>query len=373
MERKLREIFLDQVEAALSEDPCNESQFSLFKITSPTLKRSSLDTHHDKLFKKLRSEIHPDKHRNCNRANRLFQSLTDFYETSLEEFQSGPARKRAKTTSNYPLFFSSSKKWTYVELNRPSYRKIPTDSPIGTLVANQCMNARGSIAHGKKIQLTYCIDEKNDKRSAKEVFEAYGGYKVLSTPDEIKEELMTRGPVVSTSFLLSKAFLSSVEDRKKYFDGSLTSKVHDVLIVGWKHVATGEVWQIHPLVKKGKYVGEECFNIAFGQYGIDSVCIAPKNTFENESWENGPYFEKDIPQDLETWYSWRGMNFSIDSKQLEELTEAVGGDLIAAASLKKKFTLQDSRKKAHSRSCFLTKVIHEKNKSKCWRISATFV
>ena len=69
MESKLREIFLDQVEAALSEDPCDESLFNLFKIISPSMKRSSLDTDHEQHFKKLRAEIHPDKHRNSNRAN----------------------------------------------------------------------------------------------------------------------------------------------------------------------------------------------------------------------------------------------------------------------------------------------------------------
>ncbi|GFH47581.1 predicted protein [Chaetoceros tenuissimus] len=331
--------------------------------------RSSLDTDHEKHFKKLRAEIHPDKHRNCKRANQLFQSLTDFYEESLGENKSTPVRKRTKT-SYFPLNFSSNEKWPYVNARQMTY--IPKEKSIGSLVAYQCINSRGSIVHGKKTRYSYSPKDKNDQRSAKKVFEAIGGYKLLSTPDEIKAELMARGPIVSTSFQLSNAFLSSVEDRNRFFNSNLKSKVHDVLITGWKHTSMGEVWQICPLVYETLEVEEECFNIGFGQYDIDRVCVAPKNTFEGWSWESGPYFQKSMSNERDEWYSWQIMNFSIDSKQLEELSEAVGGDLIDAATSKKKFTLQDSRKKAHSRSCILKNVKHEKDKSHCWRISVDF-
>ncbi|GFH47580.1 predicted protein [Chaetoceros tenuissimus] len=369
MERKLREIFLDQVEAVLSEDPCDESLFSLFKITSPSMKRCSLDTDHEQHFKKLRAEIHPDKHRNCSRAKRLFQSLTEFYDKSLDENKSAPVRKKMKT--NFPLNFSSSEKWTYINIRQMAF--IPKERSIGSFVAYQCINARGSIVHGKKTHHHYNPKDKKDQKSAKQVFEAYGGFNILTTTDEIKDELMTRGPVVSTSFQLSDTFLSSVEDRKRYFDSNLKNKVHDVLITGWKHTSMGEVWQICPLVYETLDVGEECFNIGFGQYDIDRMCIAPKRTFERWNWEYGPYFKGFIDHERDVWYSWQSMDFSIDSKQLEELSETVGGDLIAAATSKKKFTLQDSKKKAHSRSCFLTKVKHEKDKSHCWRVSVKFV
>lgn len=373
MESKLSKIFLDQVDAALSEDPCDESLFSLFKIISPNMKRSSLDTDHEKHFKKLRAEIYPDKHQNSCRAKRLFQCLSEFYEKSLDESKSGPARKRMKT-SHFPLNFSCIEKWTYMNIFQTEH--LCTETSVNAQVAFQCINARGSIVHGKKVKPDFYYFDKDrfNKGSTKQVFEVFGlGYKGLSTSDEIKEELMTKGPVVSTSFQLSKAFLTSIEDRKYFFDANLENKVHDVLITGWKHTPMGEVWKICPLVDKWIYARDQCFNVAFGQYDIDRMCVAPKSTFEEWSWEHGPYFQKIMSNERDDWYSWSTLRFSVNSKQLEELSEAVGGDLIAAATSKKKFTLQNSKKKAHSRSCYLTKVKHDKDNSKCWRVSVEFV
>lgn len=147
------------------------------------------------------------------------------------------------------------------------------------------------------------------------------------------------------------------------------------MITGWKHTSMGEVWQVYPLVtSEYNHVGEECFHIAFGQYGIDRLCIVPTNTFENYHWQKGPYFKCDIWFDRDTWYSWKSMDFSINSKQLEELTEIMGGNIVASANNKKRFTLQDSMKKAHSRSCYIREVTLQKgNVAKPWRISVVFI
>ncbi|GFH51610.1 predicted protein [Chaetoceros tenuissimus] len=80
---------------------------------------------------------------------------------------------------------------------------------------HQCK--RRSIAHGKKIDIFYSAKGQDNRISAKEVFDGYGGFKVLTTPDEIKADLVVQGPVVSSSFHLCGAFLSSVEDRKRFF------------------------------------------------------------------------------------------------------------------------------------------------------------
>ena len=58
--------------------------------------------------------------------------------------------------------------------------------------------------------------------------------------------------------------------------------------------------------------------------------VAPKSIFEDWSWEPGPHFGKIISSERDDWYSWEVMTLSNDSKQLEELSEVVGGDLIAA-------------------------------------------
>jgi hypothetical protein len=53
-------------------------------------------------------------------------------------------------------------------------------------------------------------------KSVKDVFDAEVGTKVLSNIADIKEELMKRGPVVSTSFRLSRAFLNACEHSSSF-------------------------------------------------------------------------------------------------------------------------------------------------------------
>ncbi|GFH47579.1 predicted protein [Chaetoceros tenuissimus] len=374
-ESKFADLLLDQVEAVLTQDPCEDSLYNLLKIASPNIERSTISRDHQKHFKKLKFQVHPDRHTgNSERANKIFQSMADFYEEALGSTNRNHTRKE-KREKRYPTNFESSEKWTYIHIRR--MKCISKEKSVGSQVAIQCINARGSIVHGKTIDVGQSITKPNkslDHRSAKEVFDMYGGSKALSSQDEIKTELMTRGPVVSTSFELSAAFLSSVEGRDHFFHLGLKEKVHDVLITGWKHTSMGEVWQICPLIKaEYNHVGEECFNIGFGQYNIDRTCVVPTNTFEDYNWQKGPYFKADIWLDRDTWYSWKYMDFSINSKQLEELTEVMGGNIIASAK-NKRFTLQDSRKKAHSRSCYLQEVTLQKNNTaKPWRISVVFI
>ena len=65
------------------------------------------------------------------------------------------------------------------------------------------------IQSGELIAFLLCLTEVFDRW--------YGGFKVHQLQMK-KAELVARGQVVSSSFQLCRAFLSSVEDRKHFFD-----------------------------------------------------------------------------------------------------------------------------------------------------------
>ena len=95
----------------------------------------------------------------------------------------------------------------------------------------------------------------------------------------IKDELIKNGPVVSTSFCPSPAFIR---------DNSIQQR--DILIVGWKQLPSGEAWIVQPLCKEGSRVSKVVC-VAIGQYGIDDRCLAPRNSFDNKPWQSGPYYD----------------------------------------------------------------------------------
>lgn len=107
-----------------------------------------------------------------------------------------------------------------------------------------------------------------------------GGAKVLDTVDEIKEELTKQGPVVSTSFVPSKEFVSASEHAGSFLKKRV-GKPHELLLIGWKFTATGEVWLAKPLR------GESTIQIASGQFAVDDVVMAPESSFDDEYWQEG--------------------------------------------------------------------------------------
>ena len=78
------------------------------------------------------------------------------------------------------------------------------------MIAFKCINYRGAIAHGKKTELSYqydCVVAWEKSTNARDVFYNYGGgSKELKSIEEIKDEIMQNGPVVSSSFHSPRRF-----------------------------------------------------------------------------------------------------------------------------------------------------------------------
>lgn len=268
---------------------------------------------------------------------------------------------------NFPKNFKVTDKWSFLTPKQ----KVCEVVDIRAQVAFQCVNKRGAIAHGRDTELNFDVltMESNPFKTVAEVFEDLGGTKHIEGIPAIKEEIVKRGPVVSTSFYLTEDFMSTTENANR-FDPGLVGQKYPVLIVGWEHTAFGEVWIIQPLVK-GRYV--EIQKIAFRQFGIDETCIAPMNDFENTPWQSGPYFDVDMSETpFPEWCtSWNGVETNITSEDLEKLGDMLGDDFINAARKRTKFVIRDKNKVARSRACCLTKVQKEKG-PKPWRVEVSY-
>ena len=218
------------------------------------------------------------------------------------------------------------------------------------------------------------------------------GCKVIKGVWEIKEEIMMRGPVVSCDFVLKEEFVragavmageerdsgnsnSAARETEKWMGmmKQFVGKKHPVLIIGWKLTQFGEVWlvQLQHFCKKGN---NGRMQVAFGQFGIDTECIAPSNSLENIAWQDGPYLDLDLERTPE-WKKVKGlMRVSITNDELQVLGEILGdGGLgfVAAEKQKIRFTLRDKNMKSHSRSCCLRDIMWGKEKMK-WRLTVDF-
>jgi hypothetical protein len=248
-------------------------------------------------------------------------------------------------------------KWPHIEYHLSHTKPGMTKAGMSRAVACQCINARGAIAHGRKIECSPYAEDLGAikcKTTVENAFNAVGGAKKIHGVDEIKREVMMNGPIVSISFRPSEIFLSS---------NSIGSSDHchqgDILIVGWKQLSTGEVWITQPLFHAGGRLSQVAY-VAMFQFGIDECCLAPTRDLENDSWQSGPHY--DLP--FSTNDQWRTMTrIRLNVPNLEVLFKTIGttsfmnigGPIV---------TLRNIRKNAHSRKARLDSVKWNEDKKK---------
>ena len=283
-----------------------------------------------------------------------------------------PAAKKQRTGSSpnntlYPLEFNVINKWSHIQYGNPYVEPQMTSQKMSIVVAYQCINARGAIAHGKKIELQFRNDQiaKCPSTSVEQVFSSsFGGTKQMHEIDEIKDELMKNGPVVSTSFCPTDAFLSTNTIGKSH-----NLHQNDILIVGWKQLAAGEVWIVQPLYNGCGLISQVVY-VAMGQFGIDDCCLAPKSNLENKSWQSGPYYDTSMKGVENKWQTWTGMESSTYS--IDALFKEMGTVSLGSLSEVPTVTIRDKAKKAHSRKATLTSVKWEPEKHQ-FKLTFTFI
>jgi hypothetical protein len=366
-----RRIFLDQVEHTIKEVPSRETLLALLRLATPGLESLGNSSETKKLFKALLLRVHPDKHPNdVQRATRLCQDVTPFFKACLESVVAPPnekndirksfSRQRSENSTAYPLEFNAVDKWPHMQFKKPFIiPDMPADA-MSCAVAYQCINARGAIAHGKKPQLAYNNDAvnklsnvRNAVRGVTFVFsnDGFGGSKELSDVKKIKEEIMNRGPVVSTSFCPSDAFLNS-----NTIGRSCHRHQSDILIVGWKQLTTGEVWIVQPLYRDGSTT--QPVHVAIGQFGIDDCCLAPNGDLENLPWQSGPYYDMSMAGIENVWQTCPAIECHPSS--VDSLFKAIGTTNISMSNTI--VTVRDKNKKAKSRKATLRKIAWDADK-----------
>jgi len=275
-------------------------------------------------------------------------------------------------TVTMPVEFHVQDKWPFLAKGSNLHHPIVPSSEIldelavAKTIAFKCINYRGAIAHGKETDIFFGFSDvsNNDSTSTHELFQNRGGSKIFESVEDIKTEIMTCGPDVSTSFYLTQGFLNAGE-HSSYFHASLVGGNHALLIVGWKLSAFGEMWLARSIR------GSHDIPIAIGQFSIEDKVLAPTNDFSQYAWQN----EKKA-FDMEgigqyDWYSWGRLECSISDGRLSALFQALGCSVSEALKKENYVVVRDAKKKARSRAAYLKNITWVED-TKSWSIKLSF-
>jgi len=391
-----------QVAAVICKRPSPENLCELLRLVEKqqdeeiTIETVENGPKRSKLYKTLRVWLHPDKHPNNPQATNVFQNLEPFYTNcvlklghpvdSVDRRKSHRSRKilprseqqnklvqRNKKTSPPPLTnrfppgFDVRSKWPHIDFDRAyTPPKVCREVDISSIIAYQCMNARGAIAHNRKITRYLSTKELKGPCHAGEIFDGYGGCVHLRTSDEIKREVMNRGPVVSVSFVPTELFMRTNQQAKVLVPSSPSLRRHAVLISGWKQTSFGEIWLVQSFRRYPSMMESPSIQVAAGQFGIDDDCIAPMNDFLNIAWDQEPAFDADLSSHPD-WETFTAIKLSISSGQLEKLGDCFSdGSFINAVAQKSRFVIRDSCKISRSKPCYLKDVQWTNGVWKIW-------
>ena len=423
-----RQLFLSSIQTIIRQDPDYPSLLQLLQTVVPTLTSEQVfdSADRNKAFRLLKLRIHPDKHpSDLNQATKLFQDVQEFFnhcckkldndsvlvassnniskkrKATREEQDSdetiGTHQRNLRSTPSppYPVNFTVFQKWDYMTTTDPTneYPKRPdedvrmiTSDYQSATIAFRCLNARGAIAHGKKISHGFSWDdvkrypssqcEINGESSDIEVtiskiFQAFGGgSKILTSVSKIKDELLHHGPVVSQSFTLSSQYLtclsSSSKNNPSYYQQFVKERVngfHEMLIVGWALTTSGEVWLCQPLIPEAVSSKDKVYSdntdlfipISMGQFGFDVLCTAPKReNLDHLCWQVGPYFDVDF-KDTPDWREWGELELPLVDMELKGIFQTFfPGGFAKACSEGSPIVLRDKNKIAHSDTFVVT-------------------
>ena len=376
----IRQLFLDHVQLVVAKEANRETLHELLRLATPKLTESAVLTEASRTtaFKRLQLRIHPDKHPGWD-TTKIFHDVKAFYDICCENICRVPKRKANpnlpfSADCEFPRDFHVQDKWPFLDVQelKPEGANV-CERDLSALIAALCMNAHGAIAHGQKTELNYSIGQLKKYDGVQATFDGIGGTKgvtkggtkQLTSIEEIKKELMENGPVVSNSFILSQDFL-------EYSQSLLHSRIgkkHELLIVSWKLTEFGQVWLAKSL-KNGN--DEQPVHIAFKQFGVDDICLAPTNWIENIPWQSGPYFDRNITSKSDVWMSWSTMFMCMDSTKLEALARCFSTGLHAAIEQRSPLVIRHKNKVTRSRQYHLTEVEWNKEKA-CWKVDVSRV
>ena len=410
----------------------------------------------------------PSSNTSSNNSNHNHQNDGDSNDIDNDDKKKKNANNSSTHNSATSSSTSSSSSWTK---NKYQYPYPPTETiftkqTLATVQAYKCIHLRGSIAHGKRITKFFpwsITNTKNTNSTAKggngvkqpqpqlpqqphqhqhqqqynknhetvkDVFDSnFNGHKILDTVEEIKEEIMNHGPVISTSFELTAAYINQLQNEKYAFASNLVNQggvkkeedheekrgerrkrkgnnnatsnhcQHELLIVGWSMTPYGEAWKVQYLIDVKKETTSTAtttsassassttassinknadtttndnmtqpsiVHVGVGQFHIDDLCLAPKSKLENIPWQHGPYFETDF-SDAPEWRQWKEMDLPLTERELISLGKCFKKKGLFA---NESFVIRDKDKVGHS-AMYVVKNLRWDDDTDEWIVTVT--
>jgi hypothetical protein len=358
-----------------------ENLLLLLEIVSPNITLEQLQNDEDRLkaMKQLLVQIHPSNFPSNEDALNIYEDVQTFYDACCENMTINDGKKlrrRKKSPRALPtsvvdsvVQFHVRQKWPWIG---GYLRPLPPDDLtsgkiLAPLVAYQCINCRGAIAHGKRPSLIFSWENviSMANHSVMDVLEKHGGYRSIvgRKVDDIKVEIIKNGPVISFSFTPTSSF---ARDHSESIVKSRIKKHHYCMIIGWKLTEYGEVWLVQ------SYNGSEILQVPVGQSAIEETILFPKNNFLFVTWQQGPYYDRDMTN-YRGWHQYEELSLILKSHELEELAELFGErPFHEVISERTRFVVRDKKKNAHSRSCFIDRLKWDKD-LKAWDVVFKFI
>lgn len=306
-----------------------------------------------------------------NTTNRSSSNSTTMTTTTTRSTSNRPSPYiQFQNTGRLPSHFDAFQQWPFMApmMKAPPSGTTLSNQELSWIVACRCINFRGAVLHGQKIGRAYQVTKKQNEldkcKTPQDVFQHFGFRcrVLLKRIQDIKTEIITHGPVVSSSFLCRDAIYKS---HSQQLSAKQLHKVHPLLLVGWCMTSAGELWKCHS-------VWGDTFEVGVGQFDIDKNVLAPPvATLETIPWQKeGPYLDLNMPNPAggssKDWRELQHMSISISAKELEVLGQILPGGFQKAISNKTSFVVRDKHKLAYSRRYTLREVTTDGGK---WKIS----
>ena len=328
---------------------------------------------------------HDDHHRSCGTDRRRPSSSSPKRPPQQTKKQQCSILDAFEMTGKLPTSFSTYDAWPFLVHDEfvamPNKNIRYSNSEIAWSMACCCLNMRGGILHGQRLgggkgrgyfQPTHNSKLLDQYSSVPQVMEHFGfvaQQDLFRRHKDIQRELIRNGPVVSTSFLLSRACF---ESHSQMFSHSQVNQHVPLLIIGWSVTSRGEMWKVQSFYDRNKGI----FHLGFGQWQIDQTVVAPpKATLECVPWQSpGPYLDLYMPSigSGKDWRQSQSLGINITGSELETLSHILenGGrsGLKTAIARQTYFVIRDQNHKGYSRRYRLQDVSHVGGSQNKWKI-----